>query len=300
MSARAIDLARGKWRGVLAQLGIPAVILDGKHHPCPATGEGDDRFRFADRNGSGNYFCCDSDGRRGGIGLLMHVRGWSYAEAATEVEKIVGGVSEQPEKPRRDPRIALNRIRERLVPAGVPVARYLKARGLKLAPGLRQSRLRYWEGSASLGDFDCMVGLLRTADGKPESFHVTYLDGADKASVPCPRKVMTPVNTITGASIRLYPAAPRMGVAEGIETAIAAHMLTGVPVWAAATAHGVETFNPPAICRELVVFGDTDESYAGQAASYVLARRMVRQGIACEVQLPPVGDWNDELKRRVA
>ena len=64
MSAR--EDAQGKWRSVLAACGVPADALDGKHHPCPATGQGEDRFRFADRNGSGNFFCGCSDGKKGG------------------------------------------------------------------------------------------------------------------------------------------------------------------------------------------------------------------------------------------
>ena len=297
---KAKDLAQGKWRSVLTQLGIPANILDGKHHPCPATGEGRDRFRFADRNGSGNYFCCDSGGDKGGIALLMHVRGWTYAEAAKEVERVVGMAVEESFTPKRDPRKALNRVRELVKPAGLPVARYLKARGLELAPGVKQARLTYWHDGKKAGVFDCMIGLILSPSNRPQSYHITYLDGEGKADVPTPRKVMTPVDTITGGAIRLYPPAERMGVAEGIETAIAAHMLTGLPVWAAANAHGVETFQPPKVCEHLTVFGDTDNSFTGQAAAYALAKRMARAGIGCTVSLPKAGDWNDELIRRAA
>lgn len=292
---KARDLAKGKWRAVLVHLGIPADVLDGKHHPCPATGEGTDRFRFADRNGSGNYFCCDSNGDKGGMALLMHVRGWSYAEAAREVEKVVGSVQAEPEKPKRDPRKALNRVRELVKPAGQAVARYLHGRGLEVAPGLKQARLTYWDGPRNLGTFDCMVGLILSPANRPQSYHVTYLRDGMKASVPSPRKVMTPVETVTGCAIRLYPAAAQMGIAEGIETAIAAHLLTGLPVWAAANANGIESFRPPSVCEHLTVFGDNDGSYTGQAAAYGLARRMTRTGVACEVRIAPEGDWNDYL-----
>lgn len=292
---KARDLAQGKWRAVLTQLGIPAHVLDGKHHPCPASGEGKDRFRFADRNGTGNYFCCDSTGDKGGIALLMHVRGWGYAEAAREVERIVGGVEADPDKPKRDPRKALNRIRALVKPVGPAVTRYLHARGLEVAPGLKQARLTYWDDRRNLGTFDCMVGLILSPANRPQSYHLTYLRDGKKADVPNPRKVMTPVETVTGGAVRLYPAAPQMGIAEGIETAIAAHLLTGMPVWAAANANGVESFRPPSVCEHLTVFGDCDGSFTGQAAAYGLAKRMARSGIACEVRIPDAGDWNDVL-----
>lgn len=292
---KARDQAQGKWKALLPMLGIDANVLDGKHHACPATGQGDDRFRFADRNGSGNYFCACSDGKKGGLALLMCCRGWSYAEAAKEVERLAGNAVTEPERPKRDPRNALNRVRKLIRPAGMEVARYLKARGLELAPGIRQARLTYWEDGSREGTFDCMVGLILSPANRPQSYHITYLDGASKAAVKNARKVMTPVDTVTGGAVRLYPAAARMGVAEGIETAIAAHILTGLPVWAAVTAGGVDSFQPPKMCEHLTVFGDSDASYTGQAAAYSLAKRMVRSGLQCEVSLPPAGDWNDYL-----
>lgn len=298
---KARDLAQGKWRGILTQLGVPAAVLDGKHHPCPATGQGEDRFRFADRNGSGNYFCCDSEGRSGGLSLLMHVHGWSYAEAAREVERVVGYVKEDAPRQKRDPRNALNRVRRMVGPAGLEVARYLKSRGLELAPGVRQSRLTYWDGGKQDGVYHCMVGLIVGPDGSSQSYHITYLDGAGKAKVDSPRKVMTPVDTVTGGAVRLYQPAEHMGVAEGIETAIAAHMLTKLPVWAAVTAGGIKSFQPPSVCKRLTIFGDNDGSYTGQAAAYALANRLTRGGIKCEVSIPPdPGDWNDYLMQQRA
>lgn len=298
MSAR--EQAQGRWRSVLTQLGIPANVLDGKHHACPATGQGEDRFRFADRNGSGNYFCGCSDGRKGGMPLLMCCRGLTYAEAAKEVESVIGKAEPDPQFQKADPRIALNRVQKLLRPIGAEVTGYLRSRGLSPAPGLRQARLAYWHDGAKLGVYEAMVGKIVSPQGKPESFHITYLQGDRKADVPVQRKVMTPVNGITGGAIRLYPPGPTLGVAEGIETAIAAHMLAGVPVWAAVSAHGIETFDPPATTERLLIFGDADDSFTGQAAAYLLGKRMKKRGLACEVRLPAAGDWNDAIKREAA
>ncbi len=290
---KARDMAAGKWRAVLTQLGVPADVLDGKHHKCPANGQGDDRFRFADRNGSGNYFCACSTGDKGGMALLMCCTGLSYAETAKEVERVADGASVEPLKPKRDPREALNRIRRLVRPPGAAVQAYLAGRGLDVPPAIRQARLVYWHERKQLGEFDCMVALVSSPQAKPLTYHVTYLRGGKKAEVPCARKVMPPVATITGGAIRLYPVAEEMGVAEGIETAIAATMLTGIPTWAAVSANGVESFQPPARCKRLVVFGDNDTSFTGQAAAYALAKRLKLAGLDCEVRIPDRGDWAD-------
>lgn len=291
---KARELAHGRWREVLVALGVDEGLLDGHHHACPACG-GVDRFRFADRNGSGNYFCSDSDGRKGGIDLLMHLRGVGYVEACREIERVAGTVQPLTPKAKADPRIALHRIASLCRPAGFCVTRYLRERGLAAVSALREARLLYWHEGARLGPFATMVAVIHGATGEPESLHLTYLDGIAKANVPSPRKVMTPLHTITGGAIRLFPAAETMGVAEGIETALSAAQLFNVPVWAAVSAGGVESFVPPIECQRLTIFADHDESFTGQAAAYALAKRMQRQGLSCDVVLPELGDWNEEL-----
>lgn len=292
MNAR--DVAKGRWPAILAALGIDASLLNRRHHPCP-NGEGRDRFRFSDRNGDGNYFCACSDGSKSGFDLLMCVKGWTFAQACAEVERVAGTAKAVCEPPRRDPRPALRRIAKLCAPAGFGVRRYLRNRGLETPATLREANLVYWDGDIKRGPFRTMVALIHGADGSPQSYHLTYLDGVAKADVPAPRKVMTPVDTITGGAIRLYSPAEHMGIAEGIETAIAARMLHGVPVWAAVSANGIESFVPPEICKRLTVFADNDESFTGQAAAYALAKRLNRNGIVCDVAVPERGDWNDEL-----
>ena len=48
--------AKGKWKGILLTLGIPAEVLVPKHGPCPLCG-GKDRFRWDNKEGQGTYIC---------------------------------------------------------------------------------------------------------------------------------------------------------------------------------------------------------------------------------------------------
>jgi putative DNA primase/helicase len=90
-----------------------------------------------------------------------------------------------------------------------------------------------------------------------------------------------------------------MGIGEGIETCLAAHQLFGIPMWAALTAYGVETFEPPAGIQRVHIFGDNDSNYTGQRAVYALAQRLART-IEVLVNIPtdPDTDWLDILQRR--
>ena len=301
---KARERAQGRWKSVLTSLGIPAEALTGKHTRCPKDNSGEDRFRFTDREGTGSYFCQCSDGSKGGMALLQCCKNLSYAEACRDVESVVGGAVETKIAPKKDPLPLLRKIQEQLRPAGQPVIEYLSRRKLFTPSSIRQIRWQYWDGTKSLGEFDVMVCRAYGADDAPLTFHLTYLAGGKKADVPSPRKIMTPVRPLLhngGASIRLFPAEAEMGIAEGIETALAASQMFDIPVWAAMNKASLKEFAPPAICKTLHIFGDNDDSFAGQAAAYALAERMVRQRITTSVMIPrDQGDWNDELQKRGA
>src|SRR5690606_12526234 len=91
--------ARGKWKKILVAHGIDAKFLDGAHHWCPVTGEGDDLFRFSDQNGSGDYFCACSQGGKGGFGLLECKTGRPFRQLAMDVDALLGNDSKAETKP---------------------------------------------------------------------------------------------------------------------------------------------------------------------------------------------------------
>ena len=262
-------------------------FLSGKHGPCPVDGSGVDRFRFSDYEGSGNFFCGCNDGSQGGAQLIMCAKKCTFADAAKMVESVIGP-SEKPEPKAPE-------WWEKYKPQPAKRSKYLESRGLEMAPALRFARdVPYFEDGKLVRTFDGMFAPI-VRDDKFITWHLTYLLNGEKANVPAPRKILS--SGIRGASVPLYPFnGGELGVAEGIETAIAAHMLYKVPVWAALNAGNLARFEIPEGVSTLQIFADCDPNYCGHAAAYALAYKAKQAGIDAMVYIPQRhGDWNDVL-----
>ena len=143
-----------------------------------------------------------------------------------------------------------------------------------------------------VGRYPAMVAPIVGPDGRLKSLHRTYI--ADLAQC---KKTMPVVDSISGAAVRLFEPGECLGVAEGIESAIAAHELFDVPVWSLLSTGGMKSFAPPAGVRHLTIFADNDDNFDGQCAAYSLAQRLTSTGIDVEVEVPPKAgcDWLNVL-----
>jgi putative DNA primase/helicase len=291
------DLCVGRWESILTSLGVASEFLSKKHGPCPMC-KGTDRYRFDNKDARGSWFCSKC-GAGDGFSLLRKLNGWSFAEAAREVERVLG-ISKQ-DAPRHEftdeqKRAALKRVYSEsvAVTTGDAVWTYLNRRtGIVNVPNSIRlhPKLHYEKGLS----FEAMLALVTMPDGKHSTMHRTWLDGkGGKAPVDEPKKVMA--GTIKTGAIRLAPMAECLGLAEGIETALRASVLFGMPVWAAISAGGMRDWEAPEGLRHLIVFGDNDENFTGQTAAYSLANRLSLKGIKTEVRIPSKTgtDWADE------
>jgi putative DNA primase/helicase len=300
---RTADEAVGRWPGILQALGVDSCFLNNKHGPCPVC-TGTDRYRFDDKAGRGTWICSHC-GSGDGFALLRNMFGWSFADAARQVDRIVGTVQAGAAVQERSEEDKIRALRtvwkaSRPVIKGDPVWRYLNRRlGFEAVPeALRfHPSLRYVDSEGeSLGDFPAMLAKMTYPDGSGASIHRTYLtEAGEKAPVPQPKKIM-PGKPLNRAAVRLSGINEYIGIAEGIETALAARIRFGVPVWAAATAGLLQDWEPPAGVKRVLIAGDNDVSYTGQAAAFALARRLVRHGYAVDIQIPQTQgkDWADE------
>ncbi len=288
---KTVDLAKGRWAEILVGLGH-ADALNVKHSPCPVCG-GTDRYRYLNDE-FGGFFCASTRGD--GIGLIKHLRDCSDKEAFELIESVIG----KPEFNRGavKPISYAQTLAQKCIK--VPRSAYLEGRGLEMPDNLFFSKdVKYFSNGKAVGVFDAMLAPF-TKDGKFITFQATYLHKGKKAPIECPRKTLATDLSLSGGAVQLYPAQEVLGVAEGVETSIACHMLNGIPVWATLSASLMKGFNPPSCVKKLIIFGDNDENYTGHASAYHLANRMRIKGIDVEIKIPEVvgQDWLDVLQNK--
>jgi putative DNA primase/helicase len=295
------EQARGNWLSILRSLGIQETFLKNKHGPCPMCG-GKDRYRWDNKNGRGTYYCQCGPGD--GFQLLMKFHNWTFPETAQRIEELLDGAilkqKIQPIENKTDARVAINIIlgRAQSIKEGDPVSEYLLGRGLNHIPDTLLYHPELWE-SETKKTYPGMIIKVQSPRGEVISLHRTFLRNGRKAPIESPRKVLPPTETLRGSAIRLFPAHEYLGIAEGIETALAAHEMFKIPVWSVINANGVKTFEPPEGVKKVYIFGDNDESFTGQAASYEAAHRLTIKNFAVRVHLPNSAgwDWLDELSK---
>ena len=299
---------------ILAALGhAPEAIEPGKFQ----------RFATRDRHGDDAGWCKLFDDLRGGV-FGCYRQGisetWSAADRSTmtvqqraELARQVMAATAEREAAQRmrwqGHAIINARLWAECVPLvpGDPVTLYLKGRGLggvwPLPELLRLHRaMEYWEDNKRKGTHPAMVAPMLSPDGRMLALHRTYLtrDGR-KADVPTVKKLTGTAGPLAGACIPLHkPARGCIGIAEGIETALAAWCASTVPTVAAYSAGNLAAWRWPAGVQRLVIFADHDK--AGREAADTLRARALAAHIRCEVLTPTEtgSDWCDVWAARGA
>jgi phage/plasmid primase-like uncharacterized protein len=180
------------------------------------------------------------------------------------------------------------------LPAVLPVC-------LRFHPGLD-----YWHDGEKLGSFPALVAAITSPAGELLALHRTYLDPSGrKATLPegAPVKKLTRASgLLMGGCIRLGDPteAGLIGVAEGIETALAASLAGGLPVVAAYSAGALASWQWPQGARHIVICADHDRS--GTEAAQSLKVRVLNAGLSVAVMTPttPGTDWCDVWAQRDA
>ena len=239
--------------------------------------------------------------RAGPIDLIYHATGLTDVRLFEEAARLAcmdrPAPAQRPSRAKPDHTLEIRRILDGCtLLAGTPAETYLRSRGLAdpACPDLLYH--------PDLPDFDTargwagMVAVPRRADGEPVgSIHRTFLldDGSGKA--PAERKML---GSCAESAVRLFPVPEdgHLGIAEGIETALSAHAIFGVPTWAALSADNVARWRWPEGVTRVTIFADAGN--AGRQAAATLADRLNVADIPNRVVWPIHGDdFNDDLQR---
>lgn len=205
-------------------------------------------------------------------------------------------------------------IWERAQPAGAAVRGYLAGRHLPFpAPCgavIREARLKHPDTGDQL--HPVMVCRIDGHDGSFRAVHRTFLaprpDGGVGKLGGVENAKLT-LGPLPGGAIHLFPPVEHMGVAEGVETALAVHALTGMPVWACVAAEILAALQLPFDVARLTIFADRDKPKPprhpeghGVAAARALAERQRGMAVRSEIRVPalPFKDYADVLEAKVA
>lgn len=181
-----------------------------------------------------------------------------------------------------------------------PAKAYLEGRGIAAASSsLRFHPLTPLGPKGRARFLPAMIAAVSLDEG-PIAIHRTFLSSqaGGKAAFATPKRAL---GSLGDAAVRLFPAVGgRLGLAEGIESAMSAYALTGIPCWATLGNERFGLVRIPESVTELHLFIDHDaggELAASRGlATYPCDGRMIR------VRKPSSSgtDWNDELVRWLA
>ena len=173
---------------------------------------------------------------------------------------------------------------------GTPAEIYLRGRGfnsdqLATDPSGWPETLRWSKDADGRGNAALVAAVNRRDDGLVCAIQRIFLypDGlpVQNATGAKVKKALGPLRD-NAARLSCWPDPyGKWGLAEGIETALAARQLTGIPTWAAVSAGNMANIAPPHWARHAVVFADHDVSGTGlRAASKALQSFRVHSSLA--------------------
>lgn len=307
----------------------------GKEHtgPCPFCG-GTDRFSI--NPVKAKWHCRGHGGGGDAIGMVMHIAGLSFLEAVkditgepppsgslkplSEAEKAERARQRQRSEADQQARRAQERAYEQntreaaqtiwdasITIWGTTAHHYLGSRGLHMEEYpdvLRFHHALPYPGQGKL--YPVLVCRVDDVIGNLTGIWRIFLrDDGRKADVENAKLGLGPT---AGGAVRLNGMAPHIGIAEGVETALAAWLLIGrsIPVWSGLSTSYVNLEVPLGVSR-VTIFPDGDRPLkrqghefipaepAGRKAAQSLFARLTEEGVraAIAAEPPPGKDYND-------
>lgn len=285
----------GRWPEILDHYGFK--ITGNRHIDCPMCNK--KKFRIDNKNDRGTWIC--NCGSGDGWELLKLTTGRSFSDLAKEIDVLIGNYYVKEVVPRRDYEGELRRYWQSLKPIkGSIVEEYLNNRGIYRMPkrAVKFSNNEFIFGAPQ----KAMFAVATNEALNPIIKHRTFLDGGKKADVPLNKITdsITPDREELGSvAVKLFDSDTCLGVAEGIETALAAHQLYDLPTWSTMNTSFLKRFLAPIGVEHLKIFADTDpRSASGHEAAFICAKKnLLSKNSVSRVTVlwPENGDFNDVL-----
>ncbi|MEZ5712880.1 MAG: toprim domain-containing protein [Sphingobium sp.] len=175
---------------------------------------------------------------------------------------------------------------------------YLRSRAIEIAsPDLRYHQRTPLGPKGEVRFLPAMLAAVRNDEGVI-AVHRTFLDpqGNRLAGFDRPKRALGSLQT--GAVRLVMPRGGKLGLAEGIETALAATQLSGIPCWATLGNERFGLVTVPESVRELFLFLDADEG--GDLAQERACSAYAAPGRRIVIRRPRKAgyDWADVLSAR--
>lgn len=176
-----------------------------------------------------------------------------------------------------------------------PAKAYLESRGILAAsPALRFHPRTPLGPQGRTSFLPAMIAAVSLDEG-PIAIHRTFLstEASGKAAFEKPKRAL---GALGEAAVRLFaPASGKLGLAEGVESAMSSYALTGIPAWATLGNERFGLVSVPESVTELHLFVDHD--IGGELAASRGLAAYARDGRTIHVRKPSSRDtdWNDEL-----
>ncbi len=176
--------------------------------------------------------------------------------------------------------------------AGKPTD-YLAARKIDVVPQGAMLMPREISRKVLGKNYPAMVAPVMDKDGHLLGAQVTLLSRDGKKRIKGQKRSY---GNIAGGYLQLATPSPDrpLIVAEGIETALAGHQITGLPAIATLGTSGMKSVSIPE-CSEVIILADKGE--AGSEAATVLAERAVQHRVTRIIAPQKEDDWADSLKK---
>jgi hypothetical protein len=176
--------------------------------------------------------------------------------------------------------------------AGTPAEAYLRSRGLAAGDPQLRFHGRTPDGPRPFTRFrPALIAAVRDPGGLV-AVHRTFLGRPPDGEAPTVLH-RSALGRLGSGAVRLGGAGAKLGLAEGVETALSASILFGIPCWATLGTERFARVTLPLWVEELVLFLDNDP---GGRRAEALARSAF-PNLRIEARYPRAAgaDWNDVL-----